>query len=350
MVVAPFAGRFLDRAGWEAASRAVNLPAFVWMAWIFWFLIIGLAIDGWNVLLATLGRWQPALRAARCTPCLQAGAALTLILAATLWGAVEASRPLVREHRVRVPRWPADTPPLRLVQVSDVHVSAFHDSGWNQRIVAQVAALKPDVLISTGDLTDAPYMEIAGQASGWASVQTALGKFAVLGNHDYYAGVDGALRFHEEAGFQVLRGHGLDVGPKLRILGLDDPAGQHLGQSCFYKPELLAGFWPAPERFTILLRHQPIPTRLRDGVVNLQLSGHTHAGQIFPFRGIVRMLYTHTAGWYPMGNARLYVHAGTGTWGPPLRVFAPPEIALFILEPAAPSAQSDGVRAPTSEP
>lgn len=335
LVAAPFVGRALDRCEWVTWSRTVNLSAFYWMAWVFWFLSIGLMLDLWNALMRVAGRIAPAARRAIVPPKPRLAVTLVLILAATGWGVVEAGRIRIREYALTVPGWPSDQPAIRAVLVSDVHLSTFRNSGWSRRVARLVAALKPDVVFSAGDLIDAPYADIASQAVPWAALRPPLGKFAILGNHDYYAGFQGAVAFHDDAGFRLLRGEAVDVGDRLRVAGLDDPTGSHLGQPCNSRPDLLGDLPRSPGRFTFLLRHQPIPTLLSPGVLDVQLSGHTHDGQLFPFRLIVRLFYRYLNGWYPMNGARLYVSPGTGTWGPPMRLFAPPEITVFVLTPQA---------------
>lgn len=333
MIAAPFAGRILDRSGWVLTSRLVTLPGYLWMPWVFWFVMLGLFMDAWNGLLRLVGRAVPQLHRAVCPRRPRIIASFVLIAAATLWGLTEAAHIRVREYRLPVAAWPAGTPPIRLVQVSDVHLSMIHRPGWGRHVVSQVAALAPDIVVSTGDLLDAPYADIARQAADWAMLQPPLGKFAVLGNHDYYSGWRGAVAFHREAGFRLLHGETVSVGSGLRIAGLDDPTGKYLGAPCVDNPAILSRLTHEPGRFSVLLRHQPFDTTLPPGVLDLQLSGHTHAGQSFPFQWFVWPLYPHLHGWYSMGRAQLYVSAGTGTWGPPLRLFAPPEIAVFVLGP-----------------
>ena len=333
LVASPFVGRALDRLEWGLWSRAINLSAFYWMAWVFWFLCISLALGLWNVLIRLISRVAPVVRRAVLPPRPHLAFALVLILAATARGTLEAGRIRVREYTIPVSEWPVDEPAIRAVLISDVHLSTVRGSEWSRKVTGLIAEQKPDFILSAGDLLDAPYADIAPQAKFWASLHPPLGKFAILGNHDYYSGFPGAVAFHRDAGFRLLRGEGVNVGDRLRVAGLDDPAGAHFGQPCNASPALFSGLPAAPGRFTILLRHQPIPTELAPGVLDVQFSGHTHGGQVFPFRLIVRLFYRYMDGWYPMNGGRLYVSPGTGTWGPPLRLFAPPEIAVFILTP-----------------
>jgi predicted MPP superfamily phosphohydrolase len=157
------------------------------------------------------------------------------------------------------------------------------------------------------------------------------GKFAVTGNHEFYAGLDQAVRFTEEAGFTMLRGEARPVAGFMTIAGVDDPTGKRFG--LFRGPEegaLLKGV--ARGRFTILLKHEPVIAKDATGLFDLQLSGHTHKGQIFPFNYIVKIFYPHDAGLVHLPqHAFLYVSRGSGTWGPPIRFLSPPEVTIIKL-------------------
>ena len=125
------------------------------------------------------------------------------------------------------------------------------------------------------------------------------------------------------------------VTPRLRLFGVDDPAGRYMAAPSFINERALAAA-ERPDSITVLLKHQPTVVRASLDHFDLQLSGHTHGGQLFPFHALVRIFYRYLAGWYRVSDrSSLYVSRGAGTWGPPLRLFAPPEITLFVLAPAA---------------
>jgi hypothetical protein len=169
-----------------------------------------------------------------------------------------------------------------------------------------------------------------------------LGMYAVTGNHEYYAGIDQAIAFKEHAGMQLLRNEALRVGGII-LAGMDDPTAQRFGGTLTPEIDVLA---PLPEnRFVLLLKHQPIVDPDSIGLFDLQLSGHTHRGQIWPFYWLTRMVYEYRPGLralapsksgeaYASGAAResrVFIGNGSGTWGPPIRFFAPPQVGIIDI-------------------
>jgi hypothetical protein len=164
-------------------------------------------------------------------------------------------------------------------------------------------------------------------------IQPRLGKFAVTGNHEFYAGLEDAIRFITRAGFVLLRGEVATPGGILTLAGVDDPTSRSLGPRRHLSDrEVLA--LGGGERFTILLKHQPLVEEGAPGAFDLQLSGHTHRGQIFPFGLLTGRFFSFHSGDYRLENgALIHVSRGTGTWGPPVRFLSPPEITVIDLMP-----------------
>ncbi len=332
LFAAPFIGRLFDHDGHIWLARMINLSAYLWAAWIFWFCTAGLLLDLVN-LIHRSGDERSKTRLARS----QLAIIGMFLIAATTWGLIEAAHPRIRSLTFESPWLMPGSPPIRLVQVSDVHLSTFRGQRWSRYLTNRVAALKPDVVVSTGDLIDSSLQNIGGQADDWAALRPPLGKYAVMGNHDYYTSLANAQTFHQRAGFHLLRGKGVEVGAGLYLFGVDDVAGRHMGVPCFNDESVLSRSG-GTNRFTILLKHQPVIDKLSLNAYDLQLSGHTHGGQMFPFHAIVRMLYPRIGGLYQVGaRSRLYVSRGAGTWGPPFRLFAPPEITIITLNPSTPA-------------
>lgn len=157
------------------------------------------------------------------------------------------------------------------------------------------------------------------------------GKFAVTGNHEFYAGLDRALAFTEKAGFTILRGEGITVSNALNVAGVDDPArGSYSPERTVSERALLAKL--PQDKFTLFLKHQPVISSESLGMFDLQLSGHTHKGQIFPFNLVTKLYYRTHAGLSKVkGNALLYVSRGSGTWGPPVRFLSPPVVTVIDI-------------------
>lgn len=337
MVVAPFLGRLL-RDG-SVVLFAGTSVLFVWMGFAFYLFLLNLGVDLWN-LGAAFGRRRFAIPVPSASggPRLFWGilAAVCLIVLAA---AAEAA--WIRVRRVTLPtaKLPPGAAAVRVVQVSDVHLGLLVGERRLAAILRRVREARPDLLVATGDLLDAVGDHLDPLAAAWRAITPRLGKFAVTGNHEYYAGLAGSLRFFEEAGFRVLREETVTIPGVLNLIGKDYPGRRALGGAP-PPPRPLAELVDAgdPRLFNLFLFHTP--TRFVEEAaplgVDLQLSGHTHDGQLFPFRLLVRLFFRFTAGLHREGSSLLYVSRGTGTWGPPLRFLAPPEVTVFTLVPAAP--------------
>ncbi len=329
----PFAAHLLDRAGHERSASALGLPGYLWLAASFWYSGLALAADAWNGLVQLAGHAWPGARAGRVSPRRQTTAAAALVVVAIAAGLVEAGRVRVHEIDVPAPAVSRAERPIRIAQISDVHLSTDHGDRLARDLVRRIREIAPDVLVSTGDLIDEPLAIIPGPAAELAALDPPLGKYAVLGNHEYYTGMDDAIAFHEAAGFRLLRQASTTIGGWLRLAGVDDPAGRYVGPVGLDDERLALGA-SVRGQFVVLLKHQPTARADSARRFDLQLSGHTHGGQLFPFHGVVRALFPWLSGWHPLpeGGA-LFISRGVGTWGPPLRLFAPPEIVVFRITP-----------------
>jgi len=164
-------------------------------------------------------------------------------------------------------------------------------------------------------------------------LQPPLGMVAVLGNHEYYAGLGSSRRFLKQSGFQVLQDQAALVGEYLALVGVDDPAAKRFGKNGIADETHLLSDIPHG-RFVLLLKHRPVAAQASLGKFDLQLSGHVHKGQIFPFNLLTWLQFPVRAGMNQLaGGSRLYVNRGTGTWGPPIRFLAPPELTVIDLVP-----------------
>lgn len=335
MVVAPFFIRLLERHGAIWPARVVAFVGYTWMAVMFWFVVLGLAGDLWNVSMRIAGRFGSSTGHLVIAPRPFVVACALIVLAASIWGGIEASRIRVKEVRIRTPKLAASNGPFRVVQISDVHLSLLLGEGTLQKIAALVESARPDVLVSTGDLSDGTFVAINHLGEILQQIPAPRGKFACFGNHEQYAGLEGSIEFHQAAGFRVLRGTAERAGP-LIIAGVDDPAivPSITARQAQEKAALDSAqdLGPGP---VLLLKHQPRTSPESLGRFDLQLSGHAHGGQIFPFGLVVYATHKVWPGLHELAQgSSLYLSRGTGTWGPPFRVFAPPEVTLIILEPA----------------
>lgn len=326
MTVMPLLVWRWEQRGWH---RAVMLGAWIgysWMGVAFLFFWIALAVDLVGALLRVSGA-GPGLSAH--TGFLLAGA---LTMAVALHGFAAARRLRVERIVLASPKLPAGSGPLRIALISDVHLGTLVGARRLRAILRLVRELDPDLLVSAGDLVDGQADRLNGLAPMLRALQPRHGKFAVTGNHEYFVGLGRALDFHERAGFTLLRGTAVEIAGVV-IAGVDDPTGRSIGLPAITDEHLLLS-GRARDRFTILLKHQPRLDPRTNGLFDLQLSGHTHSGQIFPFGLLVRLSYPVASGLTRIaGGGWLYVSRGTGTWGPPMRVAAAPEITLIELRP-----------------
>ena len=241
----------------------------------------------------------------------------------------------VPETEVRIARLPPSLEGLRVVLLSDIHIGPTLDGAFIDRIVAQTNALRPDLVAITGDLVDGSVARIGDEVGRLSRLQSRYGTFFSTGNHEFYSGAGAWMAHLERVGIRVLanaRQRVGDQGGMIEVVGIHDLQGARFSPQ--YAPDLAQAMAGAdPEAATLLLSHQPRAVGLCKGFdVDLQLAGHTHAGQIWPFGGLTRLVQPYLQGLHQHDEAtQIYVSGGTGYWGPPMRVGAPPEVALLHL-------------------
>ncbi|HXY54624.1 MAG TPA: metallophosphoesterase [Nitrospirota bacterium] len=331
MTLAPFFIRLLERNDFEISARALSYIAYLWMAALFLFFCCSIFLDLAS-LVVRIASWvtNPELARLLIPAKTVFFISTSLSLAICVYGYFEALNIRTERLRIETTKLPAGTDRLTIVQISDVHLGLIVRCDRLAGILDVVKAAKPDIFVSTGDLVDAQINHLSGLRELLQEIKPRYGKFAITGNHEYYAGLKQATAFTEEAGFTLLRGKVVNTGV-INIAGVDDPTGE---QMHIDKPEsesaLLSGL--PKDQFTLLLKHRPVANPNGPRLFDLQLSGHTHKGQIFPFTYISAIAYPLNAGRFDLSNgAILYVSRGTGTWGPPIRFLSPPEVTVIEL-------------------
>jgi len=267
------------------------------------------------------------------------GAAQTVFLSSLLitpfiivYGMFKARSPIITEHTLFSEKIPATMPELRVLAFSDLHLGQYEIGKRLERILGMLRSVECDVIVALGDILDYGRhgADLPKLAAKLKKLKAPMGKYAVLGNHEFYAGVDKSLAFLKKAGFKVLRGESASLGKAGFVAGVDDSVFgvKHLGASA----EAVALKKRKSDGFTMLLKHRPEIQDDALGLFDLQLSGHTHGGQVYPWSLIDNWLYPYFRGWYelPLG-CRLFVTRGVGTWGPPVRIGAPAEAALIRI-------------------
>lgn len=251
----------------------------------------------------------------------------------------------VKLRRVAVPieNLPPELSGLKVLQISDLHVGPTIRKPFVEKLVSMAAQAAPDLVVFTGDFADGKVRELEKEVAPLADLRAPLGKYYVPGNHEYYWGAASWIQKARELGFTpLINAHEIvRKGERaLAVAGVPDPTAEGFG---FEGPDLgraLAGI-PGDAFPKILLCHQPIlTTEAERRGVTLQLSGHTHGGQFFPWTLIASWVHRFNAGLHRLGALSIYVSRGTGYWGPPVRVGSPAELTLLVLE-SSPSRQKE---------
>jgi predicted MPP superfamily phosphohydrolase len=247
-----------------------------------------------------------------------------------MWSAFH--EPVVSEVAVRLPGLPRALDGFTIVHLSDIHVGPVIKRRFMDELVARCDALRPDLVSIAGDLVDGHVPALAPAVSALANLKTRYGTWFVTGNHEYYWNAAAWADALERMGIHVLRNRHVRIGDaaaSFDLVGVDDWAARKSAQG-YDLDAAIAG--RDPERASVLLAHQPSNwSGAAKAGMGLQLSGHTHGGQFFPFTLAVAAIWQHDAGHFQTGNSHLYVSRGTGFWGPPLRVGSPPEIVKVTL-------------------
>ena len=262
-----------------------------------------------------------------------AAAALT-----TGYGVSEAKQtPEVKKVPVAIDNLPPELNGFRIVQITDIHVNPTFRRASVEEIVAVVNTLEADVVALTGDLVDGSVEQLGYDVAPLARIQSASGNFFVTGNHEYYSGVVEWVEEVRRLGFTaLLNEHQVLTRGRARLLlaGVTDYRGGNFLPSHRSDAQKALNGSPAVD-VKILLAHQPksIFAAARSGY-DLQISGHTHGGQFFPWNLLVGFAQPYVYGLHTHENTQIYVSRGTGYWGPPVRVGSPSEITLIELVPA----------------
>jgi uncharacterized protein len=328
--------------GRRSSARTALLlawPGYVWLGTLFLLLVAVLGVDALRGLLAlasAVSGAEAASDAGRQLARVRAWAALAagLGVGAALVSLWLGRRVVVKRVEVPLARLPAALHGTSIVQLSDVHIGPTLGRRFLERVVDKVNALQPDVIVITGDLVDGSVERLGPAVATLARLRARHGVFFVTGNHEYYSGADAWCAFLTGLGVRVLRNERVAIGAgdqTFDLAGVDDFSAHHFGGD--HGADLsraLAGRDPARE--LILLAHQPraVVDAERAGV-GLQISGHTHGGQIWPFNYLVRLQQPVTSGLERFGRSLIYVSNGTGYWGPPMRLGSPAEITQLVL-------------------
>jgi predicted MPP superfamily phosphohydrolase len=329
---------FLTR-GAPDVRNLLKWPVYVWMGFMFILFFILLASDVARLVAwigGRIGGGPPPDPARRLWLSRAIGGAVAALAGgAGSYAMVSAlGRVGVKDVEIPLRRLPAAMDGFTIVQITDVHIGSMLGKQFLADVVASVNALEPDLVAITGDLVDGSVTDLAGAVASLAELRAKHGVYFVTGNHEYYSGVAAWLEHLPTLGVRVLRNERVTIGEgaaSFDLAGIDDWSSR--GMAHGHGPDLPAALAGRdPDRELVLLAHQPrAVTEAATLGVGLQLSGHTHGGQIWPWKYFVYLQQPFVAGLAREGDTHIYVSCGTGFWGPPMRLLAPSEITKVVL-------------------
>ena len=323
LALGPIAAHLIPPAWPETLVYIFWQITFTWLGLIFYLFLFQLALFILEIiLLPVAGRLKP-----RTTFWAACGITLLSFLIVG-YGFMEASRPVqVTKYEMFSPQVDND---LRVVFISDTHLGVQKSAQRVRNLKQLVQEQNPDLILLGGDILNDHLEWMQDEARIMEGMQAEMGKFAVLGNHEFYAGVNDSREFYARAGFSLLEDETRKIsGANVTVTGVSDPAPHRKFRQHQENVTRQLTRDLDPHHYNILVSHRPWGFEIAAASgVDLHLAGHTHKGQIFPFRFFVQLKYDHVYGLLRKNDSALIVTSGAGSWGPPIRVLAPPEIVL----------------------
>ncbi|MDX9715610.1 MAG: metallophosphoesterase [Dissulfurispiraceae bacterium] len=327
MTAAPIFIRLLEKGGYELPARVLSYAGYIWMGFIFLFVSAGLLVDLFCLVKKFITH---SAEGKRCRAAYNFFIPAAIACIVSIYGYFDALDIRIERIEIASDKIPASAGVFKVAQISDVHLGLIVREQRLSKIITILEAENPDIIVSTGDLVDGQMYSMNHLSHMLKSLKPVYGKFAVTGNHEYYAGIKQAVAFTEDSGFKMLRNQSSDISSFLSVAGVEDPVSGIARDALINSEKELLHSLPS-ERFRILLKHRPLVNESSDGLFDLQLSGHTHNGQMFPFTCLTKLYYAKDSGLVKTKNYTLYINRGAGTWGPPIRFLAPPEITVFEI-------------------
>lgn len=326
------AGRFLERAWLSPVSDLLVWVGSFWLAAMLYFFLIIFVLD-WVRL---LNHFMPFF--SKITPnyaqlkFVTFASVVSLVILIILGGHINALQPRIRRLELTLPKT-SSVETVHIVAASDVHLGTIIGRRRFCKIVEKINALNPELILFAGDIFDEDLGAVIKQNGGEAleALRAKWGVYAITGNHEYIGGVEAATNYLQKHKIHVLRDSVVKINDALFLVGRDDRTsnrfGHHPRKSLAELMEKVDSHYPV-----ILMDHQPFElAAVAEFPVDLQLSGHTHHGQMWPLNYITRAIYELSWGYMQIKNTHFYVSSGVGTWGPPVRTGSRPEIVDIYL-------------------
>ena len=237
----------------------------------------------------------------------------------------------VKEVKLKIQKWPAKMKGFTLVQISDLHICALTKPADIKAIFDKINQINPDLIVITGDLADEDISQSRLYSSMLKGLKAKYGTYATAGNHEFFTGIEGFKRLFKKAGIKFLRNKKITIAQSIDLIGVDDITAERFGGT---KPDIEKLIKQCDgEKPIILLNHMPIWFKKAAELgVDLQLSGHTHNGQMPPLHPLVYIFFKYSYGLSKYRSSYIYTTSGTGIWAIPMRLFSRSEIVKFVFE------------------
>ncbi len=326
--------RILERTHPGVTSYIFTWTGSFWLAFMLFFFVFILVIDVTRVFNSFL-HFFPAwiTQDVAKTRLVVFWSVIGVVSAHVFIGYLNARTPRIKEMELSIPKKNSLLDSLKIVMVSDIHLGTIISKERANKMVARINRLDPDIILLAGDIVDEDLAPVIKENIGGSlsNLRAKLGVYGITGNHEYIGGVEPAVKYLSEHGIKMLRDSVVLIAHSFNLAGREDRDKQRFtGINRKSLKEVLDGANPSYP--VILMDHQPFNLeRVAQAGVDLQLSGHTHHGQIWPLNYITRAIYELSWGYKKIGDTQFYVSCGYGTWGPPVRLGNRPEIMEFKI-------------------
>jgi predicted MPP superfamily phosphohydrolase len=335
LVVSYPVGRILERVWQSWISDIITWLGAFWLAAMLYFFLIVLVVD----IISLLGWIIPSLPSFLIHPDAELKAiylysSMGIVGLLLILGHINALNPRIRTIDIQTGKKAVGMKEVTLVMVSDIHLGTIIGPRRVGKLVNTINSLKPDIVLLAGDIVDEDLKPVIRQNLGESlrKISAPLGVYGIMGNHEYIGGAEAACKYLEEHGITMLRDKVVNIKGMFYLAGREDRSSNSFaGRKRMTLDSLLTGI--DRERPIVLMDHQPFKlNEAEEQHVTLQLSGHTHNGQLWPLNYIIDAIYELGMGYKKIGDTHFYVSPGYGSWGPPVRIGHRPEIALIKLK------------------
>lgn len=318
LYMSPIIATILNKNEISSGSFILSYVGFNWLAFVFLFLVYHGVYD-------LICKWLPIPTGRKPTLSI-----LMLCFIILVYGSFDVQSIKIENITLKTKKLPPSVKDFKILQFSDIHFGPTLGAEMAKKLLKISRKTRPDLIVFTGDLMDKNIFERMSVISIMKMMDAPYGKYACLGNHEYISGINDARKFIEQMNIVLLEDEMVSLKDVINLAGANDLSGPRFQVPLKAENTYLQN--KSNERYTILLKHRPRIDTKSTPYFDLQLSGHTHQGQIFPFYFIVKIAFPYISGLYQINdNTQLYVNRGTGFWGPANRFLTPPEATLIHL-------------------